>query len=250
MSRFDSDYIPASAMGIFAHPDDAEFTVAGTIARWADAGCEVTLVLLTSGNVGTHDATFTRETLTETRELEERASAGKLGVRRVVFLRHNDCELEPTMTIRRELVREIRRFRPEVVICNDPQSLFFEEMYVNHPDHRAAGTVAVDAVFPCSEMELLWPELGAPHKVHALYISSTRFPNRWIDVTDTIDRKIAALNEHRSQLGERDISDMIKEWAIAASATGKWDGEADRRPKYAEAFRVMKLMREEKAGGG
>jgi LmbE family N-acetylglucosaminyl deacetylase len=250
MSRFDSDYIPASAMGIFAHPDDAEFTVAGTIARWADAGCEVTLVLLTSGNVGTHDATFTRETLTETREREERASAGKLGVRRVVFLRHDDCELEPTMAIRRELVREIRRFRPEVVICNDPQSLFFEEMYVNHPDHRAAGTVAVDAVFPCSEMELLWPELGAPHKVHALYISSTRFPNRWIDVTATIDRKIAALNEHGSQLGERDISDMIKEWAIAASATGKWDGEADRRPKYAEAFRVMKLLREEKAGGG
>ncbi len=250
MSRFDSDYIPASAMGIFAHPDDAEFTVAGTIARWAAAGCEVTLVLLTSGNVGTHDPTLTRAGLAEIREREERASAGKLGVKQVVFLGHDDCELQPTMAIRQELVREIRRYKPEVVICNDPQSLFFEERYVNHPDHRAAGTVAIDAVFPGAEMELLWPELGAPHKVHALYISSTMTPNRWIDVTGTIDLKIAALNEHKSQLGERDISDMIREWAIAAAATGNWDGEPDARPKFAEAFRVMKLMREEKAGGG
>ncbi|HEY3489460.1 MAG TPA: PIG-L deacetylase family protein [Candidatus Deferrimicrobiaceae bacterium] len=250
MARFDSDYVPASAMGIFAHPDDAEFTVAGTLARWAAAGCEVTLVLLTSGNVGTHDVTLTREKLAEIREREERASAGKLGVKNIVFLGHDDCELQPTMAIRRELVREIRRFRPEVVLCNDPQSLFIEEHYVNHPDHRAAGTVAIDAVFPCVEMELLWPELGPVHKVHALYVSSTQAPNRWIDVTATLGLKIAALNEHRSQLGERDISDMIREWAIATAAAGRWDAEPGARPKYAEAFRVMKLFREEKAGGG
>lgn len=235
MGEFDALHVPKSAMGIYAHPDDAEFTVAGTIARWAAAGCEVTLVNLTSGNAGTHDTRYTRETLAKTREKEARASARVLGVRNTVFLGHDDCELVPTLGLRRELVREIRRYRPEVVMCGDPQALFFENRYINHPDHRAAGQAALDAAFPCSEMGLLWPEEGEPHVVRAVYVSSTPTPNTVIDITDTIDVKIAALREHRSQLGERDYSEMIREWGKREAA--RMPGSAC----YAESFRVMIL---------
>jgi len=251
---YDADYIPASAMAIYAHPDDAEFTVAGTIARWARGGCEVTLVAITSGNSGTHDPRFTRETLARTREEEARASARMLGVSRVVFLGHGDCELVPTMALRKELVREIRRFRPEVVMCGDPQALFFENRYINHPDHRAAAQAALDATFPCAEMELLWPEEGTAHAVRAVYVSSTLSPNTAIDITGTIDAKIAALREHHSQLGERDPTEMIREWGMREAArfrAGSGSGgaasgghaapESGRSPRYVESFRVMIL---------
>lgn len=251
---FDAHYIPKSAMAIYAHPDDAEFTVAGTIARWARGGCEVTLVAITSGNSGTHDTRFTRESLARTREEEARASARALGVSRVVFLGHGDCELVPTLALRRELVREIRQHRPEVVVCGDPQALFFENRYINHPDHRAAAQAALDAAFPCSEMELLWPEEGPAHAVRAVYVSSTHSPNTAVDITETIDMKIAALREHKSQLGERDPSEMIREWGMREAAkfpAGSGSGgaasgghaapESGRSPRYAETFRVMIL---------
>lgn len=250
MPRFDADYVPRSAMAIYAHPDDIEFTVAGTVSKWARAGCEVTFVLITSGNAGTHDRKFTRKSLARTREREERESARILGASRVVFLGRDDCELVPTLALRKELVRRIRRHRPEVVLCNDPQALFFDDRYVNHPDHLAAGKAALEAVFPCAEMELLWPALGLPHKVCAVYVSSTPAPNTWIDVTATVETKIAALTAHRSQLGERDIAPLILGWAMdeaRRSAPRKGGGKGGaRRPKYAEAFRVMRLMREEK----
>lgn len=249
MPRFDAEYVPRSAMAIYAHPDDIEFTVAGTIAKWTRAGCEVTFVLLTSGNAGTHDRKFTRKTLARVREREEREAARILGVARIVFLRRNDCELESTLPLRRELVRRIRRHRPEVVLCNDPQALFFGDQYVNHPDHRAAGRAALEAVFPCAEMELLWPDAGRPHKVHAVYVSSTPAPNTWIDVTETIDAKLAALSAHRSQLGDRDLSPRIHGWAMDTACQAPARKVAGKRgavrPKYAEAFRVMRLLREE-----
>jgi len=246
---FDADYIPKSAMAIYAHPDDAEFTVAGTIARWTQAGCEATFVAITSGNSGTHDPRFTRETLARVREEEARASARALGVSRVVFLGYGDCELVPTLKLRRELVREIRRYRPEVVVCGDPQAFFFENRYINHPDHRAAGEAALGAAFPCSEMELLWPEEGPAHAVRAVYVSSTLSPNTGIDITDTIEVKIAALREHKSQLGERDPTEMIREWGMREAARMRAASEASGRPgagpaqapRYAESFRVMIL---------
>jgi LmbE family N-acetylglucosaminyl deacetylase len=245
MPSFDAGYVPRSAMAIYAHPDDIEFTVAGTLAKWSRAGCEVTFVLLTSGNSGTHDRTFTRKGLARVREREERESARILGAARVVFLRHPDCELAPTLALRKELVRRIRRHRPEVVLCNDPQALFFGDRYINHPDHLAAGKAALEAVFPCAEMELLWPGAGTAHKVHAVYVSSTAAPDTWIDVTETIDAKVAALSAHRSQLGDRDIAPYIRERAAdEARRAPKAAGErGTRRPKFAEAFRVMRLLR-------
>ena len=262
MTRYGSDYIPRSAMAIFAHPDDAEFTVAGTPAKWASAGCETTVVLITSGNVGTHDPTHTREELARVREEETRAAMGVLGVRRVVFLGHNDCEVENTLDLRRRLVREIRAHRPEVVVCADPRALFFGDRYVNHPDHRAGGAAAIEASFPCAEMELLWPTAGVPHRVQAIYVSSTMEPNTRIDVTETIDAKIDALRCHRSQLGERDPSEMIRAWASEearkarpAAPRGKGKGASSKpasRPRYCEAFRIMRIRQREEepeAGG-
>ncbi len=249
MPRFDADYVPRSAMAIYAHPDDIEFTVAGTLAKWARAGCEVTYILITSGNAGTHDPALTRKALTRLREEEEREAARIAGAKRVVFLRRDDCELAPTLPLRKILVRQIRKYRPEAVLCNDPQALFFGDQYVNHPDHRAAGQAVLDAVFPCAEMRLVWPDAGRPHKVHAVYVSSTHSPNTWIDVAGTIGTKLAALQAHRSQLGDRDLSPRIRGWARdeasrapARRAGGKGKG---RRPEYAEAFRVMRLFRED-----
>ena len=155
------------------------------------------------------------------------------------------------MALRKELVRRIRPHGPEVALCNDPQALFFGDRYVNHPDHLAAGKAALEAVFPCSEMKRnpLWPRSGPPHKVHAVYVSSTVQPNTWIDVADTVETKIAALRAHRSQLGERYISPMILEWATdearRAPARKAGGNGSPGRPKYAEAFRVMRLVREE-----
>ncbi len=254
MRHYDSGYVPRSAMAIFAHPDDAEFTVAGTIARWAKAGCEVTNVVLTSGNAGTHDRRFTRETLARTREEEEQTASRVLGVKNVVFLHHDDCALVPTLDVRRELVREIRRFRPEVVICGDPQAWFYNDTYLNHPDHRAAGMAALEAVFPAAEMELLWPEEGLPHRVQAVYVSSTSSPNTWIDITDTIDTKIEALKTHASQLEGWDPSGRIREWGKSEAGKARdraapgesADSDRSRAPEYAEGFRVIRLREREK----
>ena len=249
MPKFDADYVPSSAMTIFAHPDDAEFIVSGTIAKWTSAGCEVTFVVVTSGNVGTHDGKYTQETLARTREEEQMAAARVLGVKNVVFLGYDDCELVPTLELRRRLVREIRKFRPEIVICGDPQAWFFEDYYINHPDHRAAAAAALEAVFPCAEMELLWPEEGAVHKVHAVYVCATHSPNTWIDITGTIDTKVESLRAYGSQVGGWDPSEKIRERAAreAARANRKQieDGsgipDPHAPPVYLEAFRVMKL---------
>ncbi len=253
MDIYGPDYIPRSAMAIFAHPDDAEFMVAGTIARWAREGCRVTLVLITSGNAGTHESRYTRATLARTREREQRDAAKLLGVEKVVFLRHDDGTVVPDLGLRRELVREIRKGRPEVVVCGDPQSWFHDDRYINHPDHRAAAVAALEATFPCAEMELLWPGEGPAHKVSAVYIGPTSEPNVWIDIGGTIGLKISALRAHASQLNGWDPSSRIRDWAqreAGKAPRGGIDRERVRsartpRLRYAESFRVMKLHAQE-----
>lgn len=252
MPNFDSNYVPKSAMVIFAHPDDAEFSVAGTVARWAKAGCEVTFVLCTSGNVGTHDHRHTPDSLAKTREKEQKAAARLLGVKNLVFLRHDDCRLQPTLELRRELVREIRKHKPEVVVSGEPDGWFYGNTYINHPDHRAAAVAALEAVFPCAEMELLWPEEGPAHKVHAVYALSEK-ADVWIDIAGTLELKIEALKCHASQMGDWDPAPMIREWAASDAKTGrkkmakqgKRGKKSKGKLKYAEAFRVMRLKQDE-----
>jgi len=225
--------VPKSAMVIVAHPDDAEFTVAGTVAGWVEAGCCVTYVICTDGNAGSHEPGITREKLAGIRRAEQRAACERLGVSEVVFLGHDDGQLEPTLDLRRELVRAIRQYKPEVVITWDPTRLFVNGDYINHPDHRAAAQAALDAAAPASEMPLLWPEVGAPHRVRQLYVYGHDQANLWVDVTGTIDRKIEALKCHASQLGDWDPTKMVKEWGAEV-------GE-ERGISYAESYRVITI---------
>ena len=235
----DAFYAPKRAMVIVAHPDDIEFGCAGTVARWVKAGAEVIYVLCTSGDVGIAKPELTRAQVTEIREAEQLAAAEVIGVKEVVFLREPDGTLVNTLDLRKRLVREIRRFRPEVVVCLDP-TLFFvsSNTYINHPDHRAAGTAAVDAVFPAAGQPHVFEELAAEgltaHKVRKLYIDSWGNGDTFVNITDTIDLKLAALRKHVSQMGEWDPEPMLREWSGDA-AKGK-------EMQYAESFRVITLV--------
>lgn len=231
----DENRVPESAMVIVAHPDDAEFTVAGTVAAWTKAGCRVTYVICTDGNAGSDEPGIRREKLAEIRRAEQRAACARLGVNEVVFLGYDDGQLQPSLDLRRALVRVIRRYKPEVVVTGDPTVMFFGDGYINHPDHRAAAQAALDAAAPASAMPLLWPEAGAPHRVRQVYVYGNEKPNVWVDVTETLEQKIAALKQHASQMGDWDPTELIREWNMEA---GKEKGLA-----YAESYRVITLER-------
>ncbi len=234
MAKFDSEWIPQSAMTIFAHPDDMEFSCGGAVAKWAKAGCKITVVLCTSGNVGTHDGKYTPTTLAAVREEEQKNACAVLGVKHIEFLHHDDGRLVADLTLRRELVRLIRSYKPEIVFCGDPNLVFWGPHGINHPDHRAAALAAVDAVFPSASMELLWPEEGPVHEVHGVYVRAFDVLDTWIDVSDTIELKIKALREHHSQLDDNQgLEEMIRQRHAEA---GKEKGMA-----FAEAFRVVRL---------
>jgi LmbE family N-acetylglucosaminyl deacetylase len=223
-------------LGIFAHPDDAEFSAAGTVARWAKEGAEVTYVICTDGNRGSNDPEMTPEKLAKIRRAEQRAAAAKLGVKEVIFLGYDDGTLLPTLELRRQLARWIRRCRPDVVLCSDPTRRFAGQSYINHPDHRACGDAALDAVMPAASTRLIFPELLEeglePHNVKEVYLCGPNDPDTYIDITDTIDLKIAALQEHKSQI-TWELDPVIRE-----RSRGVAKGQAF---EYAEAFRYIKL---------
>jgi LmbE family N-acetylglucosaminyl deacetylase len=237
------EFIPKRAMSIHAHPDDQEFTVAGTLARWVKSGCEVMSVIVTSGEAGTNepsrDAEFKPE-FARTREEEQLNANATLGIQETVFLHFPDGELEPTMDLRHELTRLIRQFKPEAVVTGDPQGVFYGNGYINHPDHRAAAQAALYAVFPSSETRLIFTDLLAegylPHKVKRLYVHGTERSDTWIDIAGTIDIKISALKKHISQLGEWDPEKMIREWAAEEAK--------EHELEFAEAYKVMILSEE------
>lgn len=224
-------YVPKTAMFIFAHPDDIEFGVAGTAARWARAGCRVIYVVITDGNVGSHEDGMTPERLAEIRRAEQTAAAEVAGAE-CVYLGYHDGFLQPTLELRKDLVRLIRQYKPEAVVCLDPTNFFPTDDYINHPDHRAAGQAALDAVFPAAEMSLLYPDLAAEgllgHKVDYVFVTFSERANYYVDITDTMELKIEALKKHASQLGEWDPTPMVRQWA---AETGKKVGFA-----YAEGF--------------
>jgi LmbE family N-acetylglucosaminyl deacetylase len=232
---------PKSVMIINAHPDDQEFTMAGTLAKWARAGCAVITVCITSGDAGSNDPAkdgSDKPELARIREEEQRAAGAVIGVKETLFLHYPDGELVHTLALRRELVRIIRKYKPEAVMCGDPTARFYGNSYMNHPDHRAAADAACDAVFPSAGTRLIFPELLReglePHSVRRLYMHGSEKPDVWIDIGGTIDVKIRALRCHRSQVGEgADLDQRMREWGAA-------DGKA-RGLQYAEAFRVMVL---------
>ena len=234
-------YRPERVLVIAAHPDDIEFTCAGTVARWVQGGAVGRYVLCTSGQVGIKDPSISMEEAARTREEEQTNAAHAIGVQDLVFLHYQDGILENTMTLRKQLVREIRRFRPEVLICQDPTALFVGDNYINHPDHRAAGAAALDAVFPAAGMPALFQELEdeglEAHETRKVYVSSWQNANTFVDITDTLDLKIAALKAHVSQMGDWDPTDRIKEWAAERAKGFEF--------QYAETFRVISLRTDE-----
>lgn len=239
----DKEYIPERAMSIHAHPDDQEFSVAGTLSKWAQAGCEIISVILTSGDGGSndpaHDASY-KPTLARIRETEQSAANQLIGVKQTIYLHLPDGELEPTVSLRKELTRIIRTHKPDVVVTGDPQAVFYGNGYINHPDHRAAAQLATYAVFPSAGSRLVFADLLAeglePHNVKRLYLHGPEKPDTWVDISESIDLKIAALKKHASQLGDWDPDKKIREWA---AGEGKEKGL-----NYAEAYKVMLLDQE------
>lgn len=229
-------YVPETAMVVVAHPDDAEFMAAGTVAKWTRGGSTVTYVVVTKGDKGSDDVEMTPSQLALIREKEQRAAGEILGVANFVFMGYPDGYLQHTLELRRDLARVIRTYRPEVVICFDPTNRFLSDNYVNHPDHRASGDATVDAVFPTARDRLTFPELLAdglePHKVAQLWLGASDKPNVFIDIAGTLETKCDALRAHPSQLGE-DVTEFATQLA-RWSAVGQ-DFE------FAEAFRRIVL---------
>jgi LmbE family N-acetylglucosaminyl deacetylase len=231
---------PARVLSIHAHPDDQEFTVAGTLAKWARAGSAITTVCITSGGGGSNEyipSTMTREALVLIREDEQRQACRVLGISDVIFLGNQDGVLEPSIELRRELTRVIRRYRPDAVVCGDPTVRFYGTRYMNHPDHRVAADVTLDAVFPSAETRLIFPELLdeglEPHKVPLVFVHGSDRPDTFIDISESLDVKLAALKEHRTQMGTWDPTEMITAWARQQGAR--------RNLAAAESYRLMRL---------
>jgi len=201
-------------MVITPHPDDSEFGVAGTVAKWTAQGKKVVYVVCTNGDKGTSDRSIKPEDLAKTREHEELAAAKTLGVGEVVFLRYPDQSLEDTADFRKNLVRQIRRFKPEVVVTASPY-----RKYMWHRDHRITGQVALDAVFPYARDHLAYPDLLEeglePHKVREIWLWAEEAPNLRLDVTDTFETKLQALGCHKSQVGEisPEMRQRLHDWA-------------------------------------
>ena len=237
-----SPYTPKRVMVVAAHPDDIEFGSAGTVARWVRAGAEAAYVLATSGDVGIAEPGMTKEQAAKIREAESVAAAKVAGVIDVTFLREPDGMLENTMALRKRLVREIRRFRPEVVISGDPTMVFTPLGGINHPDHRAIAGATIDAIFPAAGQPNLFEELAEEglkaHKIRKVYVTSRGLGDTFVDISDTVEVKIEALKQHISQVGHwEDLADRVKEWT-ARTAEGK-------EMAHAEVYRVITLVSDE-----
>ena len=240
----EKEYLPKIAMSIYAHPDDQDFTVSGTLAKWAKAGSKVISVMITSGDSGSNDVTKGAEyklELAKLREAEQLAANEVLGVTETVFLRYPDGELIADIKLRKDLTRLIRIHKPDVVLAGDPTAWFYGNEYINHPDHRAAAEAAVTAVFPSAGTRLIFPDLlqagHEPHNVKRLYIHGAEKCDTWVDIGETIDLKIEALKKHVSQIDTHEVESWMREWA-------KEEGK-DKGLEYAEAYRVMILQKEE-----
>ncbi len=227
------------AMVVYAHPDDAEFGLAGTVAKWAKAGVEVTYCMVTNGASGSDDPDMTREKLRDIRYAEQREAARVLGVKHCVFLGYEDGSLYPTLEVRRDVARQIRIHRPDVLITMDPTMRIAEDFYVNHPDHIAAGEVALRSINPDASTRQMFPELWRdehlePHKPRALFLQSFGSGGTVVDITDTLETKVKALLLHRSQLGP-DAEELVRGFA---SRIGRSAGY-----RAGESFRVVRLER-------
>ncbi len=239
MTHADTWDSPKNILLILAHPDDPEFFCGGTLAKWASEGHHITYVLLTCGDKGFHDTTpadMTSEKLIALRKVEQQNAATVIGAKAVHIMDNKDGYLVPDMDTRRTVVREIRKYKPDIVVTCDPQTLF--AVYgINHPDHRAAGQVVLDAVFPAAGNKTFFPELleegFEPHMPKEVWCSLTNTPNTTVDVTETWDIKLNAILEHKSQM--QDIEKLTERFKSRRA-----EDSTEENPRYEEKFKVVK----------
>lgn len=230
----------ARVLVALAHPDDPEYFCGGTVARWCAEGRSVTYCLLTRGEKGVDQSPADPISVARLRETEQRAAARQLGVREVIFLDHPDGYLVPDLNLRRDIVGVIRRVRADVVVTCDPSSFIPSSSYLNHPDHRAAGQATLDAVFPAAGSGSFFPELEReqglrPYPVRQVYVAGGAHPNTVVDVTAYLDRKIAALREHKSQIQDMEgLEARIREWLLDPQSPPE-------APRYIEDFQRIDL---------
>jgi LmbE family N-acetylglucosaminyl deacetylase len=227
---------PQSILVILAHPDDPEFFCGATLAKWARLGHRITYQLLTCGDKGFNESTpsgMTPEALCAIRHEEQLAAAHVIGAEAVHFMDCPDGYLIPDLDLRRDVVRVIRKFKPDILVTCDPQTLF-AAYGINHPDHRAAGQVTMDAVFPAAGSPVFFPELliegYMPHMPKEIWCSLTVQPNTIVDVTDTWNIKLEALLHHKTQIGD---IDQFKERMKSRHT----EDSTDESPRYEERFR-------------
>ena len=228
------------ALIFFAHPDDGEFMAGGSMIKWVAAGKEVVLCVVTNGSHGSNDPAVSREELIAARMKEQRDAAKITGISDVIFLGYEDCHVEDSHDLRRDMIREIRRVKPEVVVGPDPTMYFFADQYINHPDHRKVGEALCAALSPGAATlpiyrEELYDKGFEPHHVAVALFGFSENPNYFVDITDDIDKKIESLWVHHSQTPEfgDEFADRVR--FIAKTIAELSDDEIE----YAEAYRAI-----------
>ncbi|MFN8491845.1 MAG: PIG-L deacetylase family protein [Caldilineaceae bacterium] len=226
------------ALVIMAHPDDPDFTCSGTAIQMARQGIEVTYMILTNGDKGNHNPEITRNQLIAMRKIEQRAAADICGVKHVLFMGEEDGFLRPTPEIRKRVTREIRRIRPELVIITDPERYLVGDGYINHPDHRNAGLVALEAIFPAADNMMFYPDMAdegyLPHKISQMYVFGHRDTSVRIDITEDVDTKIKAILCHKTQISNPE--EAPTRWRE------RWgEKQADGAVRYFEQFKGMRF---------
>jgi len=226
---------PSVVLGFYAHPDDADVACGATLARWANEGAEVHLVLLADGGKGTVDPLLDPVELAIFRREEVAVAAAALGIASVEHLDIPDGEIPEERGLTEMMVTRIRQLRPDVVLGHDPTAVYFGSVYVNHRDHRAAGWALLDAVAPAAGLPHYFPEAGSAHRVPDVLLSGTLEPDVYVDVTSTIEQKVAAVTAHGSQLrGDPDwVANSVRR---RAADDGRRIGVA-----FAEGFRHLEL---------
>jgi len=234
------DDTPASALAVYAHPDDPEISAGGTLARWAAAGAQIWVLITTRGDKGApNDPDADLAALTRRRIEETTAASRLLGLAGHFHLDYPDGELPDDLDLRAAIVRRVRELRPEVVLCPDPTAVFFGDSYFNHRDHRVTGWATLDAVAPAAgNPHYFRDQIGdglAVHQIRAVYLSGTLEPNCWVDISTVLERKVDALFCHASQLTETGewFRDFLRDRAEEA---GREAGV-----RYAEGFRRLTL---------
>lgn len=227
---------------VTAHPDDVDFGSGGTVAAWTNKGIEVSYCICTNGDQGGEDPAVPRDEMPRIRQSEQRAAGEALGVSDIHFLNYRDGWLAPTFELRRDIVRVIRKVRPDRMVIQSPERNW-NRIHASHPDHMAAGEAAIQAIYPDARNIFAWPELLseeglAPWTVREVWVAASNAADHWVDITDTFPRKIEALRRHLSQTGHMEtLEEMVRSWgALTAETAGLTPG------RLAEGYKIVSTL--------